>query len=133
MLKLGTREREWLANFWPQLHHLSQCLDHPEPTVPGQWRGRQWSVTSQRRDRAGSLYLRLLGIERDPVMTHEQHRREISEHPACRKEQPHDIHGQVRVGVKQFGYRTARMRLDMRQRECFLLRLWGNLMGPEVL
>lgn len=66
-------------------------------------------------------------------MTHEQRRGEISEHPACRKEQQHDIHGQVRVGVKEFGERDAWMRLDMSQRERFLLRMWGNLVGPEVL
>ena len=66
-------------------------------------------------------------------MTHEQRRGEIGEHPARRKEQPHDIHRQIRVGVKQFGYRDAWMRLDMSQRQRFLLRAWGDLMGSEVL
>lgn len=65
-------------------------------------------------------------------MAHEQCRGEIGEDPARRKEKPHDIHRQIRVNVKQFAERDAWMRLDMSQRQRFLLQVWGNLMGPKL-
>src|SRR5260370_15918693 len=133
VLKLGLRHGKRLADFWPQLHHLSPSFDPPKSSIPGQRRIRQWSRKMGQLSLLDLRNLPFLRIEGHVVMAHEQSCGKIREDPASGKQYPDDMDCKARIDRKQFVERDTWMGLDMSQCQCFLLRVWRNLVRPEVL
>src|SRR5712672_628472 len=132
-LELGPWHGQQFADFGPQLHLFPQSFDPPEPSIPGYRRTGKFRLHALYPFRVRVRNQCFLWIESHLLVMHQRSGTQIREKTTGTEQSPDDIDGQIGVGSKQVAESHARMSLDMSQDPCFLLRVRGNLVGPEVL